>query len=65
MGVSEFFAMGGYAHFVWPAYGIVAVVLIALWIVSFRFVRSTERELEGLDVRRRDRTERVEDETQA
>jgi len=65
MSVSEFFAMGGYAHFVWPAYGIVAFVLIALWIASFRFVRSTERELEGLDIRRRDRAGRVEDETQA
>jgi len=65
MSVSEFFAMGGYAHFVWPAYGIVTVVLVALWIASFRFVRSTERELEGLDIRRRERTERVEDETKA
>ena len=27
--MSEFFAMGGYAAFVWPAYGITALVLVA------------------------------------
>ena len=27
--MNEFFAMGGYANFVWPAYGITALVLVA------------------------------------
>ena len=27
--VSEFFAMGGYAFYVWTSYGIAAVVLVA------------------------------------
>lgn len=33
MTLAEFFAMGGYAAFVWPAYGIAAAVLLALALV--------------------------------
>ena len=29
--MSEFFAMGGYAAFVWPSYGLTALVLLANW----------------------------------
>jgi heme exporter protein CcmD len=31
MDLKEFFAMGGYAGFVWSAYGLTALVLIANW----------------------------------
>lgn len=34
--MAEFFAMGGYAGFVWPAYGISALVLGGLVVSSIR-----------------------------
>lgn len=41
----EFFTMGGYAAYVWPAYGISAVVLIANAILPGRQQRSLLKEL--------------------
>jgi heme exporter protein D len=35
-GLAAYFAMGGYAAFVWPAYGIAAAVLGGLVIYSWR-----------------------------
>jgi len=43
--MSEFFAMGGYAAFVWPAYGAAAIALIVLLIVSLRTLRAREAEI--------------------
>ena len=37
MNWSAFFAMGGYAVYVWPAYAVATVVLAGLVIVSLRF----------------------------
>jgi heme exporter protein D len=34
--VAEFFAMGGYAAFVWPAYGVSILTLVAAVIISLR-----------------------------
>ena len=42
----SFFAMGGYAQFVWPAYGIAAVVILGFAIASWRRLRAAERALE-------------------
>lgn len=42
--VSQFLHMGGYAVFVWPAFGIAAVVLTALLWWSLRDLRK-ERQL--------------------
>lgn len=36
MNFSEFFAMGGYAAYVWPSYAIAAVVLVLNVIVPLR-----------------------------
>jgi len=47
--LSTFFAMGGYAGFVWPAYGLVAVVLVGLMAVSKRELKSSERDLSALE----------------
>jgi heme exporter protein D len=33
MSVQEFFAMGGYAIYVWPAYGLTLIVLLANIII--------------------------------
>ncbi len=47
--LSEFFAMGGYAAFVWPAYGVAVVVLAGMVIESLRRVRTAEAELRALE----------------
>jgi heme exporter protein D len=46
--VTEFFAMGGYAAYVWPAYAISAIVLLAVLGVSTRSLRRAEAELAAL-----------------
>ena len=55
VGISEFFAIGGYAVFIWPAVGIVLTVMAALWISSLRDWRESERTLEALRKNRRNR----------
>ena len=51
--------MGGYAVFVWPAYALAALVMIALAVDSFRQLRAQHRALQRLEAaapprRRRD-----------
>jgi heme exporter protein CcmD len=36
MDVQEFFRMGGYGGFVWPAYGLTALVLVLNWWAARR-----------------------------
>ena len=43
--MSEFFAMGGYAAYVWPAYGISFVVLVAAIVWTLAARRTVERRL--------------------
>jgi len=38
--------MGGRAAFVWPAYGLTALVLIGILVVTVHGLRARERELE-------------------
>lgn len=45
----SFWEMGGYAAYVWPAFGATAVILIALLVISVRTLRSRERALRMLD----------------
>jgi len=54
-GISTFLAMGGYAGYLWPAYGIAAFVLAALLVLSLRAMRARERELEASELQRRGR----------
>ena len=52
----SFFEMGGYAAYVWPAFGVGALVLIALLVLSLRRLKSREaavRRLEAAGGRRR------------
>lgn len=44
--MSEFFAMGGYAVYVWSAYGVTAIVLIGLAAASVTAAQRARRELE-------------------
>ena len=39
----SFFAMGGYAAYVWPAFGISVAALLVLGVVSWREMRRAER----------------------
>lgn len=50
--MNEFLAMGGYAAFIWPTYGIAAVLLLGLLALSMRNMRQREALADAL---RRDR----------
>jgi heme exporter protein D len=43
--LSTFLAMGGYARFVWPAYGLAALVLIGLVVWTLGSYRRRQKEL--------------------
>ena len=47
-GICDWAAMGGYAAFVWPAYGVAATVLGGLALQSWRRYRASRRDLERL-----------------
>ena len=47
--VSDFFAMGGYAGFIWSAYGAAAVILLGLLIASLRELRARQAEIAALE----------------
>jgi len=46
--LSSYFAMGGYAGYVWPAYLLAAVVIVGLLLTSWRGLKARERELKLL-----------------
>lgn len=45
----SFLAMGGYASYVWPAYGAGLVILAAIWWDGERRRRSVERALAAME----------------
>jgi heme exporter protein D len=53
--IQTYLAMGGYAGFVWPAYGLAAIVLAGLLVVSLRQLRKAEAELAALGLAKRER----------
>jgi heme exporter protein D len=46
--VATYFAMGGYAIYVWPAYALAALVLGGLALFSWRRYRASVRNLDRL-----------------
>ncbi len=46
--IPEFFAMGGYAGYVWPAYGVALAVLLGLLVASLRTLRANQAALSAL-----------------
>ena len=44
-----FLDMSGYGIFIWPAFGISAIVLLGILVHSQRFLKQTEKELEILN----------------
>ena len=51
----SFFDMGGYAAYVWPAFGAAAAIMIALLVLSLRTMRAREAALKGLEAAARRR----------
>jgi heme exporter protein D len=49
MDANSFFSMGGYAGYVWPAYGIAALVLVAMTIASVCRLQRVRRTLLRLE----------------
>lgn len=49
MNLSQFFAMGGYAFYVWTAYGATALVLTLNVLAARRRNKAVRRELQNLD----------------
>ncbi len=58
--MSEFFAMGGYAAFIWPAYAVATILLFGLLVLSLKSMRQREALVESL---RSHRVRRRADET--
>jgi len=54
--LTEYFAMGGYAAFVWSSYGVAALVLIILSALSLRDLRRNEQLAKTLRQQRRNAT---------
>ena len=46
--MSDYLQMGGYALFVWPAYGLSILVMLGLAIGAWRTVKVRERDLARL-----------------
>jgi heme exporter protein D len=47
--MTEFLAMGGYAAYVWTAYGAAVVVLVGLTMATLARRRNSRRDLEALE----------------
>lgn len=48
MDLTAFLEMGGYAQFIWPSYGVVAVVMIGLLVLSLRTLKTAQSGLDAL-----------------
>ncbi len=46
--MTHFLEMGGYARFVWPAFGLAGVLLVGMLVQSLRAYRQRQGELERL-----------------
>lgn len=52
--LNTFLAMGGYAVYVWPAYGITAIVLLAIWVHGLRRSRAVSQAFRKLEQQQSD-----------
>jgi heme exporter protein D len=50
--MTEFFYMGGYGAYIWPAYGVAALVMIGLMVATLRSLKAREAELALLEADR-------------
>jgi heme exporter protein D len=49
--IESFFAMGGYAAYVWPAYALTAAIMIAFLITTLRSLRNRQKSLQSLEAK--------------
>ena len=42
-GLRDFFEMGGYGAYVWPAYGVTALVMLALLVATLRRLSARQK----------------------
>ena len=47
--MSAYFAMGGYAAFIWPSYALAVVLLVGAFVLAARRLDAATRALEGDD----------------
>lgn len=47
--IRNYLAMGGYASFIWPAFGVSALVLLVLALGSIKTLKDSERALDAAD----------------
>ncbi|ANC92610.1 heme exporter protein CcmD [Azospirillum humicireducens] len=47
--MNDFLNMGGYAAYVWPAYGIATLVLLGLLVATWKGLRNAEATLKALE----------------
>jgi heme exporter protein D len=45
--MSSYFAMGGYAAFIWPSYALAVVLLVGAFVLAARRLDAAARALEG------------------
>lgn len=46
--LSAFLTMGGYAGYIWPAYGLAVVVMAGVLVASVRLAHKNEKDLSAL-----------------
>jgi heme exporter protein D len=57
-GLRDFFEMGGYGAYVWPAYGVTALVMLALLVATLRRLSARQKAISELEpLRRRQKIE--------
>ncbi|WP_119679850.1 heme exporter protein CcmD [Indioceanicola profundi] len=56
--MTEFFAMGGYAVYIWTSYGLAALILVGLLLASIRSLRANEQVLTALEAAQGERRRR-------
>ncbi|HVG82294.1 MAG TPA: heme exporter protein CcmD [Methylomirabilota bacterium] len=50
-GVLAYLDMGGHGGFIWAAYAAAALVLVGVWVLSWRGLKRSEEELKRLETR--------------
>lgn len=61
-GINEFFAMGGHAGYVWPAYAVTAIVMLGVLVASLKGRKTAESQLKRLQESRPRRSRRAQPE---
>ena len=57
--MAEFFAMGGYAAYVWSSYALAALVMVGLLVATLKALRGAETTLKALEGSRPPRRRRT------